>query len=72
VYQAGTMDKNNARLLGMRFIFSNQHHKSGTPLEAHFGLGKEKEVDIKVVLNNGKIIILENITADRIINIDLT
>jgi hypothetical protein len=56
----------------MRIVFSNQHHKSGTPLQVHFGLGAENKVDIKVVLNSGKTAVVKAINADKTVEIDLS
>lgn len=71
-YPASTMDKTYASLLGMRVVFGNQHHKSGIPLQVHFGLGAENKVDIKVVLNCGKTVVARWITANKAVEIDLS
>jgi hypothetical protein len=71
-YPAGTIDKTDATLLGMRVVFSNQHHKSGTPLQVHFGLGAENKADIKVILISGKTVAVKGITANKKVEIDLS
>jgi hypothetical protein len=43
-------DLGSGKLLGTRVISSNHSYKSGSALEAHFGLGKHDRVTVSVVL----------------------
>ncbi|MEW6359942.1 MAG: FG-GAP-like repeat-containing protein [Planctomycetota bacterium] len=58
--------------LGMRVIAGNHTYKSGGSLEAHFGLGGQERVEIRVVLLNGKKTVFSDVTADRILTMDLS
>jgi hypothetical protein len=55
-----------------RWIHANHSYKSGSPLEAHFGLGKASAADITITLPGGKTISLESLAADRIVDMNLT
>jgi len=44
------LEPSTKKLLAMRIIAANHSYKSGGTLEAHFGLGKHKRVDITVTL----------------------
>jgi hypothetical protein len=59
------------KLLGTRIVSSKQNYKSGSPLEAHFGLGAQAKVDIDVVLLSGKKISFPSLAADRFLELDL-
>lgn len=59
------------RLLGMRGVYSNQAYKSGSPLEAHFGLGKVDKADILVVLPGGRRVRVGQVQADRYLDLNL-
>jgi hypothetical protein len=54
-----------------RWIHSDQTYKSGSPLEAHFGLGKATRADVKVTLLSGKSISLVNLKADQYLDLNL-
>jgi len=53
VYPADKLDDKSA-LLGAREIATGYGYASGQPALAHFGLGKEKAVDLLVILPHGK------------------
>ena len=59
------------RLVGMRQLHSNHSYKSGNALEAHFGLGDLRKVDVKVVLPNGTERLFTDVTADQFIALNL-
>lgn len=54
-----------------RWIAANHSYKSGSPLEAHFGLAKSKSADITVTLLDGRTIAIPAIAADQYVTIDL-
>jgi arylsulfatase A-like enzyme len=54
-----------------RWVHSNHSYKSGGALDAHFGLGKHEKADLVVTLPGGKPIRFENVTADRVLTLDL-
>jgi hypothetical protein len=54
-----------------RWIHSNHSYKSGGALEAHSGLGKQTEVDVKVTLPGGKTVTFAGLKPDRFLNLDL-
>ena len=41
-------------------------------MEAHFGLGGHKQVDLKVVLPSGKAVVYPAVAADRYLDLDVT
>jgi hypothetical protein len=53
IYAAGKLGQ-AAGLLGCREIATGYGYASGQPAYAHFGLGKEKTVDVEVILPHGK------------------
>jgi hypothetical protein len=63
-------DAGAARLLGSRVIASDQGYKTGSPLEAHFGLGQHRCVDVDVILPSRKVH-FPNVTADRLVECDV-
>jgi hypothetical protein len=71
VYRAGGLGDPNARI-GKREIAATDGYTAGVPDEAHFGLGANTEVDVRVTLPPGSqghtqngIIELRNVPADR-------
>ena len=60
-----------SKLLGMRVIAANHSYKSGGALDAHFGLGKQTKVDVKVTLPNGKQVTHTDVKADQFAELDL-
>lgn len=54
-----------------RWIQSNHAYKSGSPLEAHFGLGKNTAADVTVQLPNGNATVYKNLKVDRFLDLDL-
>jgi len=55
-----------------RWIHSNHSYKSGGALEAHFGLGKQSKVDVKVALPNGKTATFAGVKADQSLDLNPT
>jgi len=66
-----THDPQNGKLLGLREIFSNHSYKSGCPLEAHFGLGKQDRVNVTVMSPGGTKTEFDNLAANQFIDLDL-
>jgi catechol 2,3-dioxygenase-like lactoylglutathione lyase family enzyme len=64
-------EPSSGRLLGLRVVAADQSYKSGSPLEAHFGLGKHKTVSLAVTLTGGKRLVFPNVQANQFIEIDL-
>jgi hypothetical protein len=71
LFEAGRSGQPNAKMLGMRSISANQSYKSGAPLEAHFGLGKQEKGDVRVILPGGREVTFEMLTADRFLTLDI-
>lgn len=61
----------SGKLLGTRWIHSDHAYKSGSALEAHFGLGKHASVDVTVTLPGGKVSRFRDLKADRFVDLDL-
>ncbi|MBN2491875.1 MAG: VCBS repeat-containing protein [Planctomycetes bacterium] len=59
------------RLLGMRAIAANQSYKSGSALEAHFGLAGCDLVDVSVAMPDGRTLQFPGVKADRFLELDL-
>jgi hypothetical protein len=55
-----------------RWIHSNHSYKSGGALEAHFGLGKQDRVDVKVKLISGKEFKFTGVKIDEFLDLNLT
>jgi hypothetical protein len=70
-YEAGALAGDGPRLVGMRAVHSNQSYRTGTPLEAHFGLGKHDRVDLEVRLLDGSKKRFEDLSADQYLDLDL-
>jgi enediyne biosynthesis protein E4 len=71
VYRAGALGDPSA-LIGQREIAATDGYTAGVPDEAHFGLGTNVEVDVRVTLPPGSrglatngVIELKNVPADR-------
>jgi hypothetical protein len=71
VYRAGGLGTPNA-LIGQREIAATDGYTAGVPDEAHFGLGANTAVDVRVTLPPGSrglatngVIELRNVPADR-------
>ena len=60
------------RVLGMRGLYNNKSYRSSSPLEAHFGLGKRDEVDVRITLVGGKTVSLGGVRADQFVDVDLS
>jgi hypothetical protein len=70
-YETGTLAGATPTLLGMRAIHSNRSFRTGSPLEAHFGLGKHDRVDIEVRLVSGEPMRFENLQVDKFVDLNL-
>jgi len=66
IYQTGTNQR-----LGTRGIYAERSYKSGSPLEAHFGLGPHESVDVKVFPPVGKSFILREVQGDRYLELNV-
>jgi hypothetical protein len=55
-----------------RWIHANYSYKSGGALEAHFGLGKQTKVDVKVMLPSGKTATFAGVKADQFLDLNPT
>jgi len=55
-----------------RWIHSNHSYKSGGTLEVHFGLGKQEQVDITVILINGSRHDFPQLKANHYLDLNLT
>lgn len=62
----------NGARLGSRGVYSNHAYKTGSPLEAHFGLGPHEQVDLRVTLISGDVVDLDGVAGDRFIDLDLS
>jgi catechol 2,3-dioxygenase-like lactoylglutathione lyase family enzyme len=60
----------SAKLVGVRVVCSDHSYKSGSPLEAHFGLAKHELVDAKVVLLSGKSVEFTAVAADQFLDLN--
>lgn len=61
-----------SKRLGTRWIHSDHAYKSSGALEAHFGLGKVKSVNLEVALPSGRKVNLKNVVADRFLDVSLS
>jgi len=55
-----------------RWIHTDNSYKSGSPLEVHFGLGKNEIVDINIILLDGRKYKFSNVKGDRYLDINLS
>ena len=55
----------------LRTIFSAHTYKSGGPMEAHFGLGKQAKADVEVTLPSGKTATFAGVKADQFLDLNL-
>ena len=58
-------------LLGTRVVAADHSYKSGSPLEAHFGLGGIDRADLTVTLLSGQVVRYGGVDADRFLGLDL-
>jgi hypothetical protein len=63
-------DPVSEKLLGTRWIYSNHSYKSGGPLEAHFGLGKQATGNIVVTLPNGRTLKHRGVQTDQYLDLN--
>ncbi|MGQ9730893.1 MAG: ASPIC/UnbV domain-containing protein, partial [Candidatus Zipacnadales bacterium] len=61
-----------AKLLGTRWIHPNHSYKSGGALEAHFGLGTVRKVDLAITTLSGRKITIDGVDANRFLDVDLS
>jgi len=54
-----------------RWIQSNHTYKSGSPLEAHFGLGNQDAADVTIMLLSGENRVFRNLIADQYLDLNL-
>lgn len=59
------------RLLGSRQLHTAQSYKSGGELAAHFGLGKRRQVDVRVRFAGGEEKLFSSLAADALYTLDL-
>jgi hypothetical protein len=59
------------KLLGMRVIAGNHSYKSGSALEAHFGLGQRERADITVTPLSGRRVPFAGVKADGFLTLNL-
>ncbi len=65
-------DPKTNKLLGMRVLAANHSYKSGGALEAHFGLGKREQLDVRVTLLNGKTTKFGGVKADQFLDLNVS
>jgi predicted acyl esterase/arylsulfatase A-like enzyme len=63
---------NSPKILGSRQISVNQSYKSGSSLEAHFGLSVNDSIDLSFVTLSGKKLSFRNLKADNYYDLNLT
>ena len=54
-----------------RWIQSNHAYKSGSPLEAHFGLGKNTTANVSITFPGGKVSRYKNLKADQFLDLNI-
>ena len=65
-------DAGSSTLAGMRVIVADHGYKTGSPLEAHIGLGTRQRVDLRVILQSGATIDFLRVAAgDQFYELDL-
>lgn len=62
---------NLEKILGARQISANQSYKSGSALEAHFGLGGNDSIDLTFETLSGKKLYFRNLKADNYYDVNL-
>jgi hypothetical protein len=65
------LEPETGKLIGMRVLAVNQSYESGSPLEVHFGLGRQEAVDLTVALLDGKVTRLTGVRTARYLDVDL-
>ena len=66
IFKPGTNER-----IGTRGIYTDHSYKSGSPLEAHFGLGTYPLVDVKIYLPTGDSFMLPNFKGNQYANINI-
>jgi poly(3-hydroxybutyrate) depolymerase len=64
-------DVETGRRLGTRGIYPQHAYKTGSPLQAHFGLGPHEQVDVRATLPSGEVMEKQAVGADRFVNLNL-
>lgn len=64
-------DTDSGRLAGMRVVAADHCYKSGSPLEAHFGLAQHEHVDLEVIPLDGERAAFGEVQADGFYTLDL-
>ncbi|MBM4156159.1 MAG: hypothetical protein FJ221_14210 [Lentisphaerae bacterium] len=65
------LEPGSTKRLGTRGIYSNHSYKSGSPMEAHFGLGITSHVDVSVHLPGGEHFTVKNVQGDRYLDLNV-
>ena len=68
VYEPGRLGAPEA-LLGMRDVMVSEGYSAGSAAEAHFGLGEQTVVDVRVALPGGRAVDLKGVAANRYVRI---
>jgi catechol 2,3-dioxygenase-like lactoylglutathione lyase family enzyme len=55
-----------------RWAHANHSYKSGGPIETHFGLGVNKQVDVKVAFSSGVVWDFPSVAADQLLELNAT
>jgi poly(3-hydroxybutyrate) depolymerase/catechol-2,3-dioxygenase len=55
-----------------RLAHANHSYKSGGPIETHFGLGVNKQVDVKVAFSSGVVWDFPSVAADQLLELNAT
>jgi hypothetical protein len=63
--------RSDGRLIGLRTIHADHVYNAGSPLEAHFGLGRASRVDVVVTPLRGRSVTLRDVAADRLVEVDV-
>lgn len=59
------------KILGTRWIHSDHSYKSSGALDAHFGLGQRKKVDIEVVLPSKQRTMMKSISTNQFLDVNM-
>ena len=66
------LESGNGKLLGSRIIAANHSYKSSGAMETHFGLGVNKQVDVKVAFSTGMVWEFNCVSANQLLELDVT
>ncbi|ARN57017.1 FG-GAP-like repeat-containing protein [Sedimentisphaera salicampi] len=62
----------NGERIGTRGIYAEHSYKSGSPLEAHFGLGENELAEVRVFLPSGEKFTLREVKADQYLDLNVS